>query len=86
MLNALGALDEEGERETKREILGMRDAATQLDRVKEMEELIRSACAIADRRGAGTAWDRFSASAAKLGLNGVTARTYRALPDDLPNT
>ena len=47
MLHALG---EEGERETKREILGMRDAATQLDRVKEMEELLRSACAIADRK------------------------------------
>lgn len=85
MLHALGALDEEGERETKREILGMRDAATALDRLKEAEELLRSACAIADRKGAGTAWDRFLASAAKLGLNGITARTYRVLPDDLPN-
>jgi hypothetical protein len=31
MLDALGALDDEGERETKRFILGLRDAATQAD-------------------------------------------------------
>lgn len=31
MLDALGALDEEGERETKREILGLRDAAARMD-------------------------------------------------------
>jgi hypothetical protein len=31
MLDALGALEEEGERETKREILGLRDAATHID-------------------------------------------------------
>lgn len=31
MLHALGALDEEGERETKREILGLRDAAARMD-------------------------------------------------------
>ena len=30
-LHALGALDEEGERETKREILGLRDAAARMD-------------------------------------------------------
>jgi hypothetical protein len=30
-LDALGALEEEGERETKREILGLRDAATHID-------------------------------------------------------
>jgi hypothetical protein len=35
MLNAIGALDEEGERETKREILGMRDAAAEIDRLRE---------------------------------------------------
>lgn len=34
MLHALGAFDEEGERETKREILGLRDAA---DRIEKME-------------------------------------------------
>jgi hypothetical protein len=53
------------------------------ERVTAMEDLLRSACAIADRRGEGTAWDRFSASVRKLGLNGITARTYRVLPSDL---
>lgn len=48
-------------------------------REKEMEELLRSACAIADRKGADTAWDRLGNSIRKLGLNGVTARTYRDL-------
>lgn len=54
------------------------------EREQQLEELVRSACAIADRRGAETAWDRFTASAKSLGLNGVTARTYRILPSDKP--
>lgn len=52
-------------------------------RVHELEELVRSACAIAERKGEGTAWDRFLASAHQLGLNGITARTYRILPHEL---
>ena len=51
-------------------------------RVAELEELLRSACAIAERRGEGTHWGRFIASVNKLGLNGVTARTYRVLESD----
>jgi len=47
-----------------------------------LAELLSSACAIAERKGAGTAWDRFLASALTLGINGVTARTYRILPSD----
>jgi hypothetical protein len=47
-----------------------------------MEELLRSACAIADRKGAETAWERFANSIRELGLTGVTARTYRVLPSD----
>lgn len=75
-------------RETLRECadaLKMLLAARQLAadaRTRELEDLLRSACAIADRRGAGTAWERFSASIRELGLNGVTARTYRVLPSD----
>lgn len=49
----------------------------------ELEELLRSACAIAERGGTGTAWDRFAASVHAVGLNGVTARTYRLLPSDV---
>lgn len=56
------------------------DAPT--NREKEMAELLRSACAIADRQGAGTHWQRFGDSVRKLGLNGITARTYRVLPSD----
>lgn len=52
-------------------------------RETELEELVRAACAIAARQGKGTNWERFIASAAKLGLNGVTARTYRLLPSDV---
>lgn len=48
-------------------------------REKELEELLRSACAIAERKGHGTHWGRFIQSVKKLGLNGVTARTYRLL-------
>lgn len=64
---------------------GLRTGLTNgpIARADEMAELLRSACAIAERRGEGTAWDRFIASVHKLGLNGVTARTYRVLPSDL---
>lgn len=48
-----------------------------------LEELLRSACAIANRQGAATAWERFLESAKQLGINGITARTYRVLPSDL---
>ena len=53
---------------------------TKTARETALEELLRSACAIAERRGAGTAWERFTASVNAVGLNGVTARTYRVLP------
>ena len=79
MADALPSETPDGRREDGREILGLRDAA---ERMTELEELVRSACAIADREGANTAWDRYKASAAKLHLNGITARVYQVLPDD----
>lgn len=51
-------------------------------REQELEDLLRSACAIAEREGRGTHWGRFIASINKLGLNGITARTYRILPGE----
>lgn len=51
-------------------------------RERELEELLCSACAIAERRGEDVAWDRFITSIHKLGLNSVTARVYRILPSD----
>lgn len=59
-------------------------AAAPPEMAKEMAELLRSACAIAERQGAGTAWERFAASIRALGLNSITARTYRVLPSDAP--
>lgn len=47
-----------------------------------LEELLRSAHAIAKRRGEETAWERFAASIQKAGISDVTARTYRILPSD----
>lgn len=51
-------------------------------RFEQMEDLLRSAHAIAARKGAGVAWERFAASIAKLGIGSVTARTYRVLESD----
>ena len=53
------------------------------ERIYEMEQLLQSARAICRRRGELTAWDRFDASIAKLGIGRITARTYRVLPSDL---
>ncbi len=47
-----------------------------------LEELLRSAHAIAARKGEHTAWDRFAASCQALGIGSVTARVYRVLPSD----
>ena len=69
-----------GDMNRKAERLGVPQKKT--PREAELEDLLRSACAIAERQGAGTAWERFSASALALGVNGVTARTYRVLPSD----
>lgn len=59
-------------------------ATAKTKRELELEDLLRSACAIAERQGEGTHWERFVASVNKAGLNGVTARTYRVLPSDAP--
>lgn len=48
-------------------------------REMELEELLRSACTIAERRGRDTHWDRFIKSVKDLGLSEVTARTYKNL-------
>lgn len=53
------------------------------ERIYEMEQLLQSARAICGRRGELTAWERFDASIAKLGIGSITARTYRVLPSDL---
>lgn len=61
-------------------LAGAFDART--ERETAMEELLHSACAIAERKGTGTAWERFEASISALDIGSVTARTYRILPSD----
>jgi hypothetical protein len=56
-----------------------------MDRIQQLEDLLRSARCIAERKGEGTAWERFSASIGALGIGSITARVYRVLPDDSPN-
>ena len=50
-----------------------------------LEDLLRSAHAIALRKGADTAWERFAESIQRLGIGPVTARTYRIIPSDSPD-
>ena len=57
-------------------------ATAKTKRELELEDLLRSAHAIAVRKGESTAWDRFAASCAALGVVAVTARHYKVLRDD----
>lgn len=59
-------------------------ATAKTKRELELEDLLRSACSIAERHGEDTHWGRFVASVNKAGLNGVTARSYRVIPSDAP--
>lgn len=52
------------------------------DRAVALEELLRSARCICERKGADTAWERFDASIAAYGIGSVTARVYKVLADD----
>ena len=49
----------------------------------ELEDLLTSARAICQRKGEGTAWERFDARIATAGVGSVTAKTFRVLPSDL---
>lgn len=57
-------------------------ATAKTARELELEDLLVSARAIAERQGADTAWERFSARLQRAGIGGVTARTFRRLPGD----
>lgn len=57
-------------------------ATARTPRELDLEDMLRSAHCIAVRRGEGTAWERFAASIARLGIGSVTARTYRVLESD----
>lgn len=79
-----------GRRETLRECVDMLRTLAAANvapaepsaRERRLEELLTSAAAIAGRRGAGTAWDRFGESIRAEGIGQITARTYRVLRSD----
>lgn len=48
----------------------------------ELEDLLTSARAIAERGGEGTAWVRFSNRLAEAGIGSITPKTFRILPGD----
>lgn len=58
-------------------------ATAKTKRELELEDLLRSACAIAERKGADTAWERFSARLAEAGISPVTAKVFKILPSDV---
>ncbi len=57
-------------------------ATAKTARELELEDLLTSARAIAERKGADVAWERFSERLQKAGIGFVTAKTFRVLPSD----
>ena len=57
-------------------------ATAKTGRELELEDLLTSARAIAQRGGEATAWDRFDAAVAKAGVGSVTAKVFKVLPSD----
>ena len=53
-------------------------------RVDELSDLLTSARAIAERKGEGTHWERFSERLGAAGIGSITPRTFRVLPSDSP--
>ncbi len=57
-------------------------ATAKTARELELEDLLTSARAIAQRGGEQTAWDRFDAAVAKVGVGSITAKVFKVLPSD----
>ena len=77
MLHALGALDEEGERETKREILGLRDAANHVENLATLvARLVREVRKHEPRS------DRARQAMAYLEKNGLAESPLRYSPNE----
>lgn len=51
-------------------------------RIKELEDLLTSAHAIAKRNGDDVNWERFASRISAAGIGSVTAKTFRILPGD----
>jgi len=57
-------------------------ATAKTARELQLEDLLTSARAIAQRSGAETAWDRFDAAVANAGVGAITAKVFKVLPSD----
>ena len=57
-------------------------ATAKTARELQLEDLLTSARAIAQRSGTETAWDRFDAAVANAGMGSVTAKVFKVLPSD----
>lgn len=57
-------------------------ATAKTNRELELEDLLTSARAIAEREGKETHWKRFSERLAKAGIGSITPKTFRILPSD----
>lgn len=50
-----------------------------------LEDLLRSAHAIAVRKGENTAWERFAKQISDAGIGAITPKTFRVPPGDEDN-
>lgn len=57
-------------------------ATAKTARELELEDLLTSARAIAQRGGEQTAWDRFDAAVARAGVSAITAKVFKVLQID----
>lgn len=57
-------------------------ATAKTARELELEDLLTSARAIAERKGDDTAWERFSERLGEAGIGSVTAKVFKVLPSD----
>lgn len=61
-------------------------ATAKTNRELQLEDLLISARAIAQRNGENTHWIRFSEAIANAGIGSVTPRVFKVLPSDLPGS
>lgn len=57
-------------------------ATAKTKRELELEDLLSSARAIAQRSGAETAWERFDQRVASFGISAITPKIFKVLPSD----
>lgn len=56
-------------------------ATAKTARELELEDVLRSAHAIAARNGEDTAWERFAARIQEMGIGSITPRVFKVLRD-----